>query len=273
MIVAGCQYADQFLTKNNQSSEHSKNKENIPHENNDDEQTDNLEDENNDQQMIEEQPEQITLESIYFNDMKEVDGKSVIQNPENILVLVNKQYSLPNGYTPKDLVRPDVLFSFGNEDVEKSYLRKEAATALEKMFRQAKKEKNLDLFAVSGYRSYERQIQILNAQIDSVGEEMAVQVVAIPGQSEHQTGLAMDISSHSANFTLEESFEDTKEGKWLAKNAHRFGFILRYPKGKEEITGFSYEPWHFRYVGKEIAGIIFEKGWTLEEYFDFVEKI
>lgn len=269
MIVSGCQYVDQFLSKNDEQQREDDVISNP--ENNEPEQIDNLGNDNDNQQA--KQPEQFTLESMFFNDIKNVDGKPVIQNPENLLILVNKQYSLPDGYAPNDLVRPEVKFSFGDEDIEKSYLRQEAATGLEKMFRQAKKEKDLDLFAVSGYRSYERQVQILNAQIANVGEEKAVQVVAIPGQSEHQTGLAMDISSQSAKFTLTENFENTAEGKWLAKNAHRFGFILRYPKGKEEITGFSYEPWHFRYVGKDVATIIYEKGWTLEEYFDVVEKI
>ncbi|MBA4537749.1 M15 family metallopeptidase [Bacillus aquiflavi] len=214
----------------------------------------------------------ITLEASFFNNIKSVNGKNVIQNPENILVLVNKQYSLPDGYTPSDLTRPNVSFSFGNKDIEKSYLRQKAAVALEKMFKQAKAE-GIELFAVSGYRSYNRQVEILNAEIASVGEEKAVQAVAVPGQSEHQTGLAMDISSQSEGFRLTESFEGTKEGLWLAENAHRFGFILRYPKGKEAITGIQYEPWHFRYVGEEAATIIFEKGWTLEEFFNIVEKI
>lgn len=219
------------------------------------------------------QEERLTLEATFFNVVKEVDGKEVIQNPDNVLTLVNKQFSLPADYEPKNLVRPDVNFSFGSQDIEKSYLRKEAARALEKMFTGAKKEKNLDLFAVSGYRSYKRQQEVFGAKAASVGEEKAVQVVAFPGQSEHQTGLTMDISSQSAGFRLEESFEKTAEGKWLRDNAHRYGFIMRYPKGKEAITGYSYEPWHFRYVGKDAAKIIFENDWTLEEYFNIVEKI
>lgn len=222
----------------------------------------------------EEQPNnRLTLEAGFFNEVREVDGKKVIQNPDNILVLVNKQFSLPSSYEPENLVRPKVNFSFGSEDIEKSYMRKEAAKALEKMFSDAKKEANLDLFAVSGYRSFKRQQEVFNAQVASVGEKKAIQVVAFPGQSEHQTGLTMDISSQSADFLLEESFEKTAEGKWLRENAHRYGFIMRYPKGKEAITGYDYEPWHFRYVGKEAATIIYEEGWTLEEYFDIVEKV
>jgi D-alanyl-D-alanine carboxypeptidase len=216
--------------------------------------------------------EQLTLEAAYFNKISEVDGKKVIQNPENIMVLVNKEYGLPDGYAPADLVRPNVAFSFGDQDIEKSYMRKEAATALEKMFTEAANH-NLQLFAVSGYRSYERQVQVFNNEVQKVGKEKAVQAVAVPGTSEHQTGLSMDISSGSANSALSEQFGETPEGKWLVENAHKFGFILRYPKGKEGVTGYQYESWHFRYVGVKAAADIYENGLTLEEYFNVVEKI
>lgn len=220
-----------------------------------------------------EEPENtFTLSSQFFNEIKEVNGKNVIQNPTNIMALVNKQYAFPSDYTPSDLVRPDVPFSFGNEDLEKSYLRKEAAEALEKMFHSANK-KGINLYAVSGYRSYDRQAMLFDAEVSQVGKKKAVLVVAIPGSSEHQSGLAMDISSKSANLVLSEEFGKTTEGKWLAKNAHKYGYILRYPKGKETITGYQFEPWHFRYVGKEAAKVIYENNWTLEEYFHIVEKI
>lgn len=215
----------------------------------------------------------LTLESIFFNELKEVDGKNIIQNPENILALVNKQAGyLPADYIPKDLVRPNVLFSFGNEKLEKSLVRQEAASALESMFL-AGKQVGIELIAVSGYRSYDRQKTIFDAEINKVGLEKAALAVAIPGQSEHQTGLSMDISSKSTNLDLTEEFGETKEGKWLAENAHIYGYILRYPKGKEGITGYQYEPWHFRYVGKTAAEIIYNNKWTLEEYFNEVKKI
>lgn len=213
-----------------------------------------------------------SLEAIYFNDVKEVDGKNIIQNPLNVLALVNKGFALPNNYNPVDLVRPNVSFSFGSENLEKSLMRQEAATALEKMFTDAKTN-GIELFAVSGYRSYERQRVLFDAEVKKVGEEKAAQVVAVPGNSEHQSGLAMDISAKSANLSLTVQFGETNEGKWLAANAHKYGFILRYPKGKESITGYQYEPWHFRYVGIKAAQVIFEKNITLEEYFDIVEKI
>lgn len=229
-------------------------------------------------QNREEKPEKdsvdpdLTLEAAYFNEIVEANGKKEIANPDNILVLVNKEFSLPAGYAPGDLVRPKVAFSFGEQDIEKSYLRKEAAEALEQMFQAAAKE-GIQLYASSGYRSYGRQQAIFQNEIEQVGEEKAAQVVATPGSSEHQTGLTMDITSESAQFALSEKFGEMKEGEWLRNNAHLYGFILRYPKGKENITGYSYEPWHFRYVGKKAAKVIFERNWTLEEYFENVAKI
>ncbi|MFT8321269.1 MAG: M15 family metallopeptidase [Bacillus sp. (in: firmicutes)] len=223
-----------------------------------------------------EEPEQEqspwTLESTYFNEIKVVDGRNIIQNPTNTVSLVNKDFGLPDGYTPEDLERPNVDFSFGDQKIEKSYMRKEAANGLEEMFKEAKKQ-GLTLYAVSGFRSFDRQTVLYDAEVDRVGKEKAIQAVAYPGNSEHQTGLAMDISSESANFLLSDDFDKTKEGKWLSENAHHFGFILRYPKGKESITGYKFEPWHFRYVGKKSAKDIYENGWTLEEYFQLVKKI
>ncbi len=210
------------------------------------------------------------IETSYFNQLKEVDDLQVIQNPENPMVLVNKEFSLPSDYTPPDLVRPAVQFSFGNQDIEKSYMRKEAASALEKMFAAAEAD-GLYLFAVSGYRSYNRQEEILAAGAAASGKEEALKSIAPPGMSEHQSGLAMDISSENNGFELNEAFESTEEGKWLKEHAYEYGFILRYPKGKEHITQYIYEPWHFRYIGTEAAKIIHEQNWTLEEYFKHVK--
>lgn len=231
---------------------------------------------NRDQQLSNKQVQhkkqnELALKSVYFNHVKKVDGKNVIQNPANILALVNKNYSLPDYYIPKDLTRPKVSFSFGDLSLEKALLRKEAADALEKMFADAKSN-GIELYAVSGYRSYSRQKAVFNAEVSSIGEKKAEEAVAIPGSSEHQTGLAMDISSKTTNFNLTEGFADTAEGKWLAENAYRYGFILRYPKGKEAITVYEFEPWHFRYVGKRAAKIIYQHHWTLEEFFQHVKK-
>jgi zinc D-Ala-D-Ala carboxypeptidase len=228
--------------------------------------------ENNTQ--VEDKPaeEELTLEAAYFNVVQQTDGKNVIQNPQNSLALVNKIFGLPDNYIPGDLVRPNVPFSFGDTKLEKSLMRQEAATALEKMFAGARND-GIELAAVSGYRSYGRQETLFNAEVNKVGEEKALQAVARPGSSEHQTGLTMDISSKTNNFNLNEQFGKTKEGVWLAHNAHKYGFILRYPKGKEDLTGYMYEPWHFRYVGIKAATEIYENEWTLEEYFENVKKI
>ena len=216
-------------------------------------------------------PPELQLESQFFNEVKLVDGKQVIQNPENKLALVNKEYALGE-YKPKDLIRPNVPFVFGNQELEKAQLRKEAAQQLEMMFTDAKSQQ-IYLTAISGYRSYEYQEMLLEREIAQFGEEKAVMAVAPPGQSEHQSGLAMDISSKSNNFQVNIEFGDTKEGKWLKENASKYGFILRYPEDKVDITKYQYEPWHFRYVGKEAAKVIKENNWTLEEYFSNVKEI
>ncbi len=214
----------------------------------------------------------LSLKSVYFNDIKVVNGLKVIQNPANILALVNKNYTLPSSYIPNDLVQPKVAFSFKEKSLEKSLLRKEAAVALEKMFSDAKKS-GIDLYFVSGYRSYKRQKNLYDVEVNRVGEAKAEEAVAIPGSSEHQTGLALDICSKSTELHLIEGFADTKEGKWLGENAYKYGFILRYPKGKVESTTYEYEPWHYRYVGINTATVIYKNGWTLEEYFNHVKKM
>ncbi|MBO1512197.1 M15 family metallopeptidase [Metabacillus sp. BG109] len=216
--------------------------------------------------------EDFLLESNFFNVVKQVDGNKIIENPTNILSMVNKEYTLPEGYEPTDLVTPNVEFSFGEEDIPKRYLRKEAAKALEELFSLAKNE-GIELLAVSGFRSYSRQQGIFNVEKEDKGEEQALQAVALPGQSEHQTGLAMDVTSRSVNLEITEDFGESVEGKWVKENAHKAGFIIRYPKGKESITGYQYEPWHLRYVGKEKAAVIYKNGLTLEEYFQKVKKI
>lgn len=212
------------------------------------------------------------LKSHFFNEVKVVNGNQIIENPSNIMAMVNKEYGLADDYVPKDLVIPQVDFSFGDADIPQSYLRKDAAAALEKLFKLAK-EDNIELLAVSGYRSYFRQQGIFNVEKENKGEEQALQAVALPGQSEHQTGLAMDVTSRSVNLEITKKFGETKEGKWVSENAHKAGFIIRYPLGKESITGYQYEPWHLRYVGLEQAKVIYENKITLEEYFQKAKKI
>lgn len=215
---------------------------------------------------------ELLLEPEYWNIVEVQNGMKVIMNPSNILALVNKEQSLPATYKPDDLVVPRVPFSFSETGVDKRYMRAEAAKALEALFAAARKD-GIQLVAVSGYRSYERQKMIFAEEVKEKGEEKAIHAVALPGQSEHQTGLAMDITSPAVGYQLTTAFGETKEGKWVALHAHEYGFIIRYPKGKEAITGYQYEPWHLRYVGKKAAKVIFERNITLEEYFRIVKKM
>lgn len=185
--------------------------------------------------------------------------------PKSITALVNRNYLLPSNYIPSDLKEPKVRFSF-NYKSDKRKLRKEAANALEKMFKAAEKKKII-LYGVSGYRSYARQKQIYNRNVALYGKRATDTISAMPGSSEHQTGLTIDISSRSVSFLLDKNFGTTKEGKWVAKNAHTYGYIIRYPEGKSKITGYHYEPWHIRYVGKETATYLYKHKLTLEEYY------
>jgi len=188
----------------------------------------------------------------------------IVENPYDILVLVNKNYALPDDYEPTDLVVPDVRFPF-DEDDPKKQLRKEAADALEELFSNAD-EAGIALFAQPGYRSYDRQEAIFASNVDQHGEEHANTYSARAGESEHQTGLVMDVTSEKIGFDLTTEFGETDEGKWIKEHAHDYGFIIRYPEGKENITQYQYEPWHLRYVGKRAAKEITENNLTLEEY-------
>jgi D-alanyl-D-alanine carboxypeptidase len=191
---------------------------------------------------------------------------SVIAQPESITVLVNKQFALPKSYEPSDLVYPDVLFVF-KEKLAKRQMRKEAAAALETMFKGAKKDHIL-LAGVSAYRSYATQKDLFNRYVKKDGEQKARTYSAIPGTSEHETGLAIDVAGSDGKCAAEDCFAGTKEALWLDQHASEYGFIVRYPKGKDAITGYTYEPWHLRYVGMDTAAEIVKKGITLEEYTD-----
>ncbi len=187
----------------------------------------------------------------------------IIESPERINALVNKRRSLPDNYIPKDLVDVEVLHKV--EKPESKMLRKEASDALTELF-EAAKIIGFEFWAVSGYRSYDRQVYLFNNYAKKHGEEAANRFSARPGQSEHQTGLTMDVSIESLDYELVEELGETPEGKWLADNAHKFGFIIRYPKGTEHITGYQYEPWHIRYLGKDLATKVFESKLTYDEY-------
>ncbi len=192
------------------------------------------------------------------------EGEKVVTNPDDILVLVNKERNLPADYVPSDLVEPDIPFPFEG-DHPKKLMRVEAAEALEQLVAGAWDE-GLEIYGLSGYRSYATQAIIFQNNVERRGEEEANKFSARPGQSEHQTGLAMDVTSASVNFRLVQSFGDTPEGRWISEHAAEYGFIVRYPRGSEDITGYQYEPWHLRYVGVEHARAIVEADVTLEEY-------
>ncbi|MFW5976645.1 MAG: M15 family metallopeptidase [Bacillota bacterium] len=185
------------------------------------------------------------------------------------LILVNKENNLPENYIPEDMVIPDIPFY--TDDLSRMRMKKESAEALENLFEKAKKD-NIDLAGLSAYRSYSRQKSIFQNKVQNRGWESASKFSAQPGHSEHQTGLAIDITSPSVNYQLSQNFGQTREGKWLADNAAQSGFIIRYPEGKEKITKYEYEPWHLRYVGKDHAQTITEYDLTLEEYLNDIKK-
>lgn len=196
------------------------------------------------------------------------DHIQVVAQPDSITALVNKQFKLPENYEPKDLVYPDVPFTF-EEKVEKRMLRKEAASALEEMFKVAAMD-GVSLAGVSAYRSHATQKALFNRYVKQDGEEKARTYSAVPGHSEHETGLAIDISGSNGKCAAQDCFAGTKEAIWLEEHASEYGFIVRYPKGKEAITGYQYEPWHLRYVGRKVAEEIAGKGLTMEQYYNAV---
>lgn len=196
-----------------------------------------------------------------------LDENNVVTNPDSYEVLVNRKRSMPEDYVPSDLVSfTDVPTCLGDPEVNQ--MRKDACAALTELFDAAKTETGIQLYARSGYRSYSTQIALYNRYVQNHGQAEADTFSAKPGQSEHQTGLTVDITSASMNMELDEPFGDTDEGKWVAENAYKYGFIIRYPKGKDDITGYMYEPWHLRYLGKELAKEVFDSGLTFDEFME-----
>lgn len=167
--------------------------------------------------------------------VKNDSGVTYIQG----ILIANKTYGLPEDYNPG--------------------LDSEAESAFNTLS-EAAANQGLDIYLSSGFRSYETQARIYGSYVDSYGKESADTFSARPGYSEHQTGLAIDVN------TIDDSFAGTPEAEWLAKHAHEYGFIIRYPKGKESITGYKYEPWHIRYLGVEKATEVYNSGLTLEEF-------
>lgn len=173
--------------------------------------------------------------------------------PDSLTVLVNKYNSLPETYVP-ELVALGSRYGVGS-------LRPEAAQAFAAMADAARAD-GISLRSVSAYRSYSTQTSLYRQYVSQSGQTLADTFSARPGYSEHQTGLALDINVARTSA----HFEDTAEFAWLQEHCAQYGFILRYPQGKNDITGYRFEPWHYRYVGQEIAKLCMSQGLTYEEY-------
>lgn len=183
---------------------------------------------------------------------------TLIDNPDNFLVLVNKNNKLYEKFVPANLEEIDLNYSIG-----KKLLRKEAKDAFQNLCYDAKRL-GFNIKAESTYRNYDYQKMLYQSYVTKYGLKYADNCSARPGHSEHQTGLSVDVRGSTGDYN---DFGITKEFALIKNNAHKYGFILRYPKGKENITGFKYEPWHYRYIGNsDIAKYIYENNLTLEEY-------
>ncbi|TDL44650.1 D-alanyl-D-alanine carboxypeptidase family protein [Kocuria rosea] len=165
-----------------------------------------------------------------------------IDSASSLTVVVNKHRPLdPPSYAPRSLTR-----------IKTEQLRTEAAQAYQQMVKEAKADR-VNIVTISGYRSYDHQASLYDSYVQQYGQETADTIAARPGHSEHQTGLAMDVGNSSGACALQDCFEDTPVGAWVAEHADEYGFIIRYPKDEQDVTGYKYEPWHLRYVGPELA--------------------
>ena len=195
--------------------------------------------------------EEPVIEEVDMSGAKGYVGNEVLpQEPTivNGVLIASKKYPLPSTYAPGE--------------------SKEARAAFQEMAAEATLS-GYDLIAFSTYRSFDYQTQLYDRYVTNDGQDAADRYSARPGYSEHQTGLAFDIGEqHFEQHFAKESFGETEAGKWVAANAHNYGFIMRYPNGSEKITGYMYEPWHFRYVGEELAVQVYEANVTLEEFLD-----
>ena len=177
------------------------------------------------------------------------------------LILVNKFYHLSSDYIRDDLKNASLQYSYSNNKVSEKVL-----DAFEKMRQDVMNELNVKLMINSSYRSYEEQEEIYN-EFKKVSLKYADSYAARPGYSEHQTGLAIDITS--LEHPSSKSFSESDEYKWLIDNCYKYGFILRYPEGKDNITGYKTESWHFRYVGLEAAKKTHDENITFDEYYAY----
>lgn len=231
-----------------------------------------LSSQNGKQPEQEQKPEQQDVAQPKQEEQPEVVQKKTKPTVDNSLAsevgsytwVVNKQRPLsPKEYTPPNLAFPNVRLRVpGNESMK---IRADVGTAIEQLFTAAQTNGHSPMFS-SGYRSYAYQVNLYNGYVKSQGQAAADKESARPGHSEHQTGLAFDICN-AGSCKLVQSFGDTPLGKWVADNAHKHGFTIRYKQGKESVTGYTYEPWHLRYVGVDLATQLHASGATLEEHF------
>lgn len=191
----------------------------------------------------------------------------------NLEILVNKNNCLSSNFVPSDLIITDDNehnFHKYKDDSLKPTISKLVYSFFDEMKNDAIKE-NIYLLIDSGYRSFDYQKLIWESSIKNRGLEETEKWVAKPGCSEHQTGLAIDVAFYRNGVYCDSFDEDDYEIKWLINNSYKYGFILRYPKGKEKITGFNFEPWHYRFVGISLAQILYENNITLEEYYKKID--
>ncbi|MEI7683052.1 MAG: M15 family metallopeptidase [Candidatus Saccharibacteria bacterium] len=193
-----------------------------------------------------------------------VEKQNFFNSPNDILVVVNKRRPLPAGYAPSDLVTPNIPLRLA-DGTDEMKVRQITANALVTMIK-ASKLNGLNLMLASGYRSEITQKALHASYVTQKGEAAADTDSARAGFSEHQTGLAIDLGRTDHKCEVEICFADTLEGKWLNDNAYKYGFIIRYPPGKQSVTGYVYEPWHVRFVGIESAKNMRASNKTLEEF-------
>lgn len=192
------------------------------------------------------------------NDLVRFDDAVEADTEDGLLILVNKYHYLDKSYVPDGLTDVEPLYSTAG-----GQLTEEASTAFSALVEALWAETGLHLVNASPYRSYATQKRLYQGYCKKDGQAKADRYSARPGYSEHQTGLALDVTAPGGTLS---GFRKTEQFAWMKDNAHRFGFILRYGDGMEYITGYKYEPWHYRYVGVEAATVIYENSLTLEEY-------
>ena len=187
----------------------------------------------------------------------------IVTNPEDLTVLINKYNAIPDEYVPT-LVLAD--------SSKNQYLRTEADDAWDLMRAACEADTGETLYLASGYRTLDYQQELFDRAVRKKGLERACSKYAYPGRSEHNLGLALDLATVSSP-TISGDFADTTAGIWLAAHAQEYGFILRYPSGKSDITGYAYEAWHYRFVGVELAQTLYDSGQTLEEYYGEIQEL